>query len=91
MRPARSALIALVAALVAGGAHGAHAAGDPQWTTPKARRGEVAPFYAVRGKDWVYVVGEFIFDGDRWIPLASEPGWRLYIDLQHEQDPEAME
>lgn len=37
------------------------------------------------------VIRQEIFDGDRWRPLASEEGWQLFIEIQHEDNPDALE
>lgn len=47
------------------------------------RRGTVAWFYATTtAPDAIYPACERIFDGERWIMLSSEAGWRLYIESQ---------
>lgn len=37
------------------------------------------------------VIRQEIFDGDRWWPLTSEQGWQLFIEIQHEENPDALE
>lgn len=81
----------LLALALAGIAASAQAARETIWTQPKVARGTVSMFYITTIRGWVYPLEDRIFDGDRWLPLTSEPGWRLYIDLQREQDPDAME
>lgn len=62
---------------------------------PPTPRGMVAFFVrseTIRpGKDPIYDVVQRIFDGERWLDLDSEAGWTLYINLQYEADPYALE
>lgn len=37
------------------------------------------------------IIQRQIFDGDRWLPLRSEDGWQLFIEIQHEEVPDAQE
>lgn len=74
--------LALVMAMA--GVIPAMAAADPHRRLPdQVRRGTVAWFYATTtAPDAIYPACERIFDGERWIMLASEAGWRLYIESQ---------
>lgn len=88
MRRARSVMLLMSAIIPIASAQAAH---DPFWTPSAARRGTVVAFYRAGADGFPNRVEEMIFDGDRWLPLTKEDGWRLYIELQREQDPEAME
>lgn len=79
-RPAVSVLLAL--AMATAGAIPAAAVANPNVRPPdQVRRGTVAWFYAATtAPDAIYPVYERIFDGERWIMLLSEAGWRLYIE-----------
>lgn len=61
----------------------------------KGQRGEIRRFIDKEviecGRKRRYRNTEFISDGDRWIRRESGAGLKLYIEIEHEQNPDALE